>query len=120
MEYIQDYISASAMPSGSPDPLLEAIAAFREGVVAYARHRAVRAVNVTDDEHDAAVAETFGPARDRLEAWTMPAISAAAATAALRLAREEYIVHGESKIADTMFAAVIGYIESQRSGLAAE
>jgi hypothetical protein len=85
---IQYYTSKLAMRSGEPDPLLEAIASFLEGVAAYGRHPLVSTVDHTDEEHDTAVAETFGPSRDLLEAWTAPAISADAAVAALQLARK--------------------------------
>ncbi|SEH78697.1 hypothetical protein SAMN05216228_1008103 [Rhizobium tibeticum] len=88
------------------DPLLEAITAYREGLAAL---RAIRE-QITRDNEDGLVEQTYGPHMRALLEWDKAAISRQSAIEAMKLMAEEDVFVDE--IGEALRRAVLGYLES--------
>lgn len=100
-------VALPALASPVRDPILDAIDAYRRGCAAYDAHSICRMLDYTEEYHDQAVAETYGPALEVLDNWDRPAVTLEGAIAALTLALED---EGES-FKDQMIDAALAYLE---------
>ncbi|MBL8577696.1 MAG: hypothetical protein JNK47_10750 [Mesorhizobium sp.] len=95
-------------PSSGTDPLIDAIKAFRDGLAAYNRHSYPKTGRGSEAK---AIAETYGPASDRLQQWDGPALTHEGAVEALRLVKEELHDTRGDTIALNLTTAALAYFE---------
>lgn len=99
--------------SAAPDPIIDAIKAYRAGMAAYDEHP----INTipgggTKEQEAAAVAATYGPPLDALENWDQPAVSRQGAIAALRLVLDGAVDFYLPDESEAMVKAVLRYLEA--------
>jgi hypothetical protein len=91
------------------DPLLDAIADYRNGVTAF---NAFAVTDVSDDQRNDFAEVTYAPPMVRLEGWSNPATTLAGAREAIRLALEESIDFSSSDMVPALLRASLAYLES--------
>jgi len=100
----------AAVPVEHPDPLLDAIRAFREGLADY------NANAPQDDAAAEAYAEmSYVPPMAVLEEWEEPATTRRGALEALRLIAEENDDFAASPVVGPLLAAALAYFEAVQS-----
>lgn len=97
------------------DPIVDAIDAFRDGLMAFDATPSA----ITDLDEDGAIARTYGAPMDVLMEWDRPAQTLAGAVAAIRLADEENIKFSGSVIAENMVRAASAYFSPRETRVAA-
>ncbi|CDX28967.1 hypothetical protein MPLSOD_110106 [Mesorhizobium sp. SOD10] len=100
------WFSQDATEVRTPDPLLDAIAAFRASMADYEK-------NAPDDSDlaDAYAEITYAPAMTVIEDWDQPATSKRGAVEALRLVLEEMASFQASPMVPPLVTAALAYLE---------
>lgn len=95
----------------STDPLVAAIAAYREACEAF------EALDWSEVDNPASVEKSYGPPLSVLQSWNKPAKSKDGAVAALQLAYDElYSDHSENYAPLRMVRAALGYFKKTDAG----
>ncbi|SFU21037.1 hypothetical protein [Mesorhizobium sp. YR577] len=104
--------SVQAAAEGLPAPnLIDSIAALQAGEAAYEVHPIVKMSRYTDEQEEAAVAETYGPPLELLSTWDRPATTKEEAIAALRCALRE--CPSCSLLLDKMLTVAVAYFDQE-------
>lgn len=92
----------------SEDPLIEAIARYRQGMANFA-------ANAPDDLalSDAFAEKSYRPARRALVDWNKPAVTFAGAVSALKMAKDADL-NDDSELVSAMVKASLAYFEAVR------
>ena len=93
---------------GIKDPLIDAIQAYRDGV---ARMDAITNEEITRENEERLVSETYGPHLDKLLTWDKPALTREGAIAALKFMEDQHVFVDD--LGKIMRLAVLRYLEGQ-------
>jgi hypothetical protein len=112
--------AGGAMSAASAaEPIIAVIAAYRAGLSAYNCHPIVSNSGATDEQHEQAMAETYGEHLKTLETWTEPVSTWEGASAVLHLALSEATELGAADALTNLIALSVRTVD-RLAGLAAE
>ena len=92
------------------DPLLDTIKGFRDGLAAFS---AIPGDQITQENEEGLVEETYGPWQDELDDWDEPARSVEGAIEAIKLMQEQDVFI--DVVGKSMAKAVLSFLEGVRA-----